>query len=358
MQEAVDKGFLALCCLVLVLCHAADPFAVVPLMIAVLLSAACSAWDRSLLRAGGILLLCALGIPWSGFMLFLPLCLYDAWLTPQAFVSLAALIPLALGYITLGLPLTTGFLLTCGASFLLKWKTSGLTALRLKHTQLRDSAAELSLLLTRTNRELLKGQDEQVHTARLTERNRIAREIHDSVGHLLSSAILQLGALLALVKDPSIKESLTVLRTTLAQGMDSIRQSVHGLNDESIDLQGELNTLIKGFTFCQASLDYDVETGPVRQVKYAFLAIVKEALANVIKHSSATRVTVTVREHPALYQLDIRDNGTNAAYDPSKASGIGVANMVKRAEDLNGRIHIDTQAGFHIFLSVPKELKP
>ena len=355
MQEFWDKGLLMLCCLAMALLHSADPFLVVPLIVAILASAAASLWDRPLSRGGGILLLCALGLFNPTFLIFLPLCLYDAWLTNQAWLDLAALAPLVLHFEALQFPLTAGLILLAAASLLLKSKTLRISHLRESLTQVRDSAAELALRLEKTNRELQKGQDEQVHTAQLAERNRIAREIHDNVGHLLSSAMLQLGALLSLPRAQEFRENLTTLKATLAQGMDNIRQSVHGLYDESVDLQEELSLLVRSFTFCRATLDYDVETSPNRQVKYAFLAVVKEALSNIARHSQATSVLVTVREHPAVYQLDIRDNGENARYDPDRTTGIGISNMTRRVTDLNGRIHISTDKGFHIFISVPKE---
>lgn len=355
MQEFWDKGLIILCCLAMALLHDTDPFLVVPLLFAVLASAAASLWDRPIFRAGGVLILCFLGLFDPAFLIFLPLCLYDVWFTDQAWFALAGLAPLALHFDVLQLPLTAGLLLLAAAALLLKSKTLRITRLRENLTRLRDSTAELAMRLEKTNQELRQRQDEQVHTARLAERNRIAREIHDNVGHLLSSAMLQLGALLALPQAQAFKENLTDLKATLAQGMDNIRQSVHGLYDESLDLQEELTALVRNFSFCHAALDYDVEVSPNRQVKYAFVAVAKEALNNVARHSRATSVTVTVREHPALYQLDIRDNGENARYEPEKTSGIGIANMTRRVSDLKGRIHISAGKGFHIFISVPKE---
>ena len=59
----------------------------------------------------------------------------------------------------------------------------------------RDDSKELEKMLEEKNKRLMSEQDQQVHLATLAERNRIAREIHDNVGHLLSRAILLLGAI-------------------------------------------------------------------------------------------------------------------------------------------------------------------
>ena len=164
-----------------------------------------------------------------------------------------------------------------------------------------------------------------------------------------------MGALFAVVQTEDAKEPLRALKGTLSEAMGSIRQSVHGLHDESIDLQMEISSLIRSFTFCQAAMDYDVESNPDRRIKYAFLAVVKEALSNIAKHSDATHVSITIREHPALYQLDIRDNGKNISYSKENTGGIGIINMANRIADLHGRLLITTDNGFHIFISIPKE---
>lgn len=177
----------------------------------------------------------------------------------------------------------------------------------------RDTLTELSITLEQKVAELMQKQDDDVTLATLNERTRIAREIHDNVGHLLSSSILQLGALMAITKDESTKQNLSILKDTLSTGMDSIRSSVHNLQDNAVDLYSQVNRIVKEFTFCKAELNYDMtETIPI-QSRYAVIAIVKEALANVIKHSNATHVTISLYEHPKLYQLIISDNGTKKA---------------------------------------------
>ena len=85
------------------------------------------------------------------------------------------------------------------------------------------------------------------------------------------------------------------------------------------------------------------------------IAIVKEAMANIIKHSNATKVSVMLREHPGFYQLLIEDNGTQSS--ESDTPGIGLTNMRQRVEALGGNIHFRTEAGFAIMVSIRKEMK-
>ncbi|MGN0155319.1 MAG: sensor histidine kinase [Lachnospiraceae bacterium] len=218
---------------------------------------------------------------------------------------------------------------------------------------LRDTNEEEEQKLKQTNQQLLESQNDQIYIATLKERNRIAREIHDNVGHMLSRSILQVGALLAVCKDDTLKPHLENLKETLDTAMNSIRSSVHDLHDESIDLQHALSSLTDNFTFCAINLDCDISKNVPKEIKYCFLAIVKEALNNTIKHSNATKVNVTVKEHPAFYQLLIEDNGM-AKTISSDTAGIGLSNMKERVDSLHGILHIKTEQGFQIFVSVPK----
>lgn len=239
---------------------------------------------------------------------------------------------------------------------------------------LRDNSVEQEMALLEKNRKLLENQDGEIYIATLQERNRIAREIHDNVGHMLSRSILQVGALLAITKDTGVKAHLTSLKETLDEAMVNIRNSVHDLHDESVDLQSALAKLISEFTFCPVDFRYEAAQWMPKEIKYCFLAIAKEALNNVMKHSSATAVELQVREHPGFYRLLITDNGTPASPGNlpdagkvrtllsadrgdiliSEKKGIGLMNMKERVDALQGVFDIRTDKGFQIFVSVPK----
>ena len=109
--------------------------------------------------------------------------------------------------------------------------------------RLRDDTYEKTVLLVEKNRELLEKQEYEIRLATLNERGRIAREIHDHVGHLLSRSILQIGALMVTETDEKKKENLDHIRDTLSQAIDSMRTSVHGLRDESIDLKTQVQAI-------------------------------------------------------------------------------------------------------------------
>ena len=143
------------------------------------------------------------------------------------------------------------------------------------------------------------------------------------------------------------------MKETLTEAMDSIRSSVHDLHEESFDLEVELKSLIKQFTFCPVTFAYDMPKHPPKAIKYCFIAVVKEALSNVIRHSSGNQVKITLRDHPGFYQLVFSDNGKVK----EMGRGIGLENMADRVKALKGNINIGMTEGFQIFISIPKDFE-
>ncbi|MGX8852238.1 sensor histidine kinase [Amedibacillus sp. YH-ame10] len=216
----------------------------------------------------------------------------------------------------------------------------------------RDTTKELAMILSQKNQNLLIQQEQEIRIATLDERNRIAREIHDNVGHLLSSSLLQIGAIQTLEHEDDQKERINSLRETLSSAMDSVRNSVHNLHAESLDLELMIQKIIGDFTFCEIHLEYDI-VHPFKQVViYHILAILKESLNNIMKHSNADKVQIVVREQPTFYQIIVHDNGVVKGI---KNSGIGLQNIRDRIDNLQGYFNVTTTQGFKVFITLPKE---
>ncbi len=219
--------------------------------------------------------------------------------------------------------------------------------------KLRDTSKEHELLIEEKNRRLIDKQDAEIYAATLKERNRIAREIHDNVGHMLTRSILQVGAIKTINKNEVLNEPLEGLHETLNTAMTNIRSSVHDLHDESVDLYSAIHEITDPVETIDIIVDYDMGNHIPRNIKYCFISITKEAVNNTLKHSNATHMNITLQEHPAFYQLLIHDNGTNVILNPS--DGIGLANMKDRVKSLNGNIKITTENGFKILISIIKD---
>ncbi|MDD3221779.1 MAG: sensor histidine kinase [Clostridia bacterium] len=239
-------------------------------------------------------------------------------------------------------------------AFFLQFYTRRDEELEKKFKRTRDDSRELNLLLSEKNKDLMEKQDYEIYTATLKERNRIAREIHDNVGHVLSRSILMVGALKAVNKEAGLTPMIENLDISLNSAMDSIRNSVHDLHDDSVNLEDVVHGLVNDFSFCPVDLLYDMSHMVPREIKYCFISITKEGLANIMKHSHATRVHILMREHPALYQLCIEDNGP-AIEAMDSSHGIGLLNMRERIAALKGTMQVATDNGFKIFITIPKE---
>lgn len=353
MKNWVDKLLLFCCCFTVYLCEPLYQFSVIPVLITLAASALLGYFDGEKLRAA---IPCAfvLGCVFlPGLTVFLPVVFYDMVLNRYRLLCVMGLIPVILMWQSARFTTSAFASLLLLLGLCIKFRTEALKKLHAEYTDMRDTAKELELKLKKQNSDLMEKQDYEINIATLNERNRIAREIHDNVGHLLSSSILQVGALLAVNHDEATREGLLTVKDTLSSAMNSIRTSVHDLYDDSIDLHAQIQGLANRFTFCPLALDYDIRTSPDRKLKYAFISIVKEALSNIIRHSGATAASITFREHPALYQLMIADNGAVRDYNPE--NGIGLKNIADRVESFHGICNISIENGFQIFISVPKE---
>jgi signal transduction histidine kinase len=351
MNKLADKLIVLVLCMACYLQYATDYYIVVPIICAVTASALCSYLEKDTVITAVFIVYCAACVAFPIFLFFLPLLCYDVIQIRRRYIGFAAILPVAVGFENLPVITSIFVVLFIAIACLFRLRTASLEKVRSDYIRLRDTTKEFSLQLENKNKELMDKQDYEINLATLGERNRIARDMHDSIGHLLSNSILQTGALMATCTDDAFRGRLETLKSTLTQGMDSVRESIHDLHDDSVDLYSEVKALADTFHFCAISLEYGIEGNPDRKIKYALLAIVKEALSNVIRHSNATYVRIILREHPALYQLTVRDDGTKKEL---LGEGIGLKNIEQRVNSLNGIVTINRDSGFTVFASIPK----
>lgn len=203
-----------------------------------------------------------------------------------------------------------------------------------------------ALLAEWQSREQLSAANEQLrqyalrieNQATLQERNRIAREIHDSLGHLLTAQSIQLeNALLFLPSEVEKTRSfLTEARQLGSSALQEVRQSVATLRSDPLQgkpLELAIAPLVKSFqqttgitpevmTELRSTLSTDVST--------AIYRILQEALTNIAKHAEATRVSLQLWEKPDGLHLRVEDNGHGFNPDQN-TTGFGLKGMRERA---------------------------
>lgn len=353
MSAIYHKFFLLLLILSPLLRQTAEPLFILAMLLSVSLSFLCNYQEKNSMPVF-YLLFCAALFFWKPMLPFLPLAVYDSPRQKEHILRFLWLLPFFRCTAVLEFSSFFFCIVLCGLAFFLSVSQAQHEILLQNYRQTQDDSREAALLLQQKNLELMKNQDYEVELATLKERNRIAREIHDNVGHLLTRSILQVSALLVVHRNnPELTESLQAVKATLTDAMDNVRNSVHNLHQESVDLKQQIEKIIENFSFCPVSLTFDTHPLP-GEMNYAVMAIIKEALSNIARHSNATHAWISILEHPSMYQLLIRDNGS-VSPSFSSAKGIGLSGMEERVLAFHGIFHTDFQNGFHIFISIPKQ---
>ena len=249
------------------------------------------------------------------------------------------------------------------AATLLSLRTAQLEHEQQRMRRTRDELQERALALEARNRDLADRQDYEVELATLAERARIAREIHDNVGHQLTRASLQAEALRVVHADePRVAADFADVKRTVDEALQLVRTSVHALNDNAIDLSVQLERIVEGARSDggpQIELEVLAEHAPAN-VANCFAAVLREALSNTMRHACAQTVTVRCMEHPSFYQLIVTDNGVGGvqARGRGAAEGMGLASMRERIEALGGTFTAGPRAGaggWRVFATVPKQ---
>ncbi|WP_312499614.1 histidine kinase [Enterococcus sp.] len=219
-----------------------------------------------------------------------------------------------------------------------------------------DDHWEKQQQLALQNKQLLDSHETQLALQIAEERNRIARDIHDNVGHLLSRALLQIGALETINQEPVLEEPLAQLKQTVDTGMDHIRLSVHDLHADSLSFSEAFQNLLMIEHLCPVEIQGSLFTDLTDKQHNCLSMVIKEALTNTLKHSQATLLTFHFKTLPAFYRLQIRNNGiiTNEQYPPK--TGIGLQTIQQRIRLINGQVHIaQTDTHFQLTITIPKE---
>ena len=365
MAKIRNAGIVLLCCFIPLFSFPVSALTLIAIMVVVSAASLCLRFEKFALPIAVCVLPAFALIP--RFFALLPLLvfilagqkkLFARWLFLPVFIPIAFFT----GY---NLIFTVAPLCVC--AYILGRQGESAAMLEANLLALQDESEHRSKTLEEKNTELLAGRSMEVRLAVLEERTRIAREIHDNVGHMLTRSILQTGALMVTAKDnPEMQDSLESIKSTLSQAMDSVRQSVHNMHDEGTDLKARLETMAAEFDFCPVTLRFDSEniTGDVR---FLFLSAAREGLSNIARHSTATEAFISVTQFPALYQMTIRDNGRTQPQSLAKAQsiakaqnlqknapGIGLQSLRERVESMGGNFRAERSNGFELFISIPK----
>jgi len=205
-------------------------------------------------------------------------------------------------------------------------------------------------------------------SALLSERARIARDIHDDVGGSLSqikliSEIAQQYKSGSEYTDESLKQ-ITTTATDMLKSLDEIVWAINPKNDNLPNLISYLGQycvekLRNGAIRCTLDLpDHPSEIAFSSEVRHNLFLVVKEVITNILKHASATAVKVAISTRDNELLISIEDNGKGFDVADKAASGDGISNMAQRIQVIGGQFVIESSAktGTQIKIVVPVTL--
>ncbi|WP_234121903.1 sensor histidine kinase [Clostridium hydrogenum] len=199
----------------------------------------------------------------------------------------------------------------------------------------------------------------------LRERNRISREIHDSVGHALSTMVIQLGAVEKMIKkDPATAEQLTKnLRKFTQTSLDEVRMAVREIKPKEFEeYEGILNIeeLIKNFkkmTGVEVRLSFTKEKWPLNSDQSLVIyRIVQEFLSNSVRHGKATIVHIIMAFTGENLVITLKDNGQGC---DKLVEGVGIKSIRERAKELGGYFEYNSKRneGFLVKIQIQRQEK-
>lgn len=215
--------------------------------------------------------------------------------------------------------------------------------------------------------ELDRAREEEALRRVESERVEIAREVHDIVAHSLSVVSIQAMAAETLVASDQTKlqACLATIRETSTSALSEIRSMLsvlRGVGDEGplnpTAVLENVDDLLVSVRATGINVIYlpQFESIPA-SVSVSAYRIIQESLTNVMRHSNANKVLITITEHDSALSIDIKDNGTKPPVASEDGSGHGLMGIRERCEALRGvcvtGYEADGEPGFRVHVSLP-----
>ena len=260
-------------------------------------------------------------------------------------ILLAIVLPIV-RYSTVGTALMNGAIISTAIIFVVVF-----TQLRLNEQHARERVEGLAEQLEFANHQLAEYASQAEDIAATKERNRLAREIHDNIGHYLTIVNVQIeAARLTCESDPvRALDALDKAQELAKRGLDAVRESVSALRVSPVEnrpLEEALAELVEETQVSGINVEFKI-AGKLHTVEpktaLALYRVMQEGLTNVRKHSNASKVDMELDFSQAdTVRLVLRDDGVGAA---DTSGGFGLIGLRERIQLLGGEFKIQTQPG-------------
>lgn len=204
----------------------------------------------------------------------------------------------------------------------------------------------------RANQKLHLAQEQIEHLAKVAERERIARDLHDVLGHTLSLVVLKselAGKLLE--RDPGrARQEMADVEQIARTALGEVRQAIRGYRSEG--LLAEIGHARSTLDAAGVTLECASEPPKLRPAEETVLAlVVREAVTNIVRHAQASRCRMTFAANAGGASLIVEDDGRGGI----REEGNGLRGMRERVDSLGGNIRIDSSQGTRLVIEIPAQ---
>ena len=223
----------------------------------------------------------------------------------------------------------------------------------------KERIKSLNNQLNEANEKLRLYAIEAEYMAETRERNRLAREIHDTLGHALTCIIAGLDACIATIDTAPefTKKQLKTISDTARHGINDVRRSVKKLRPddlEKLSLEDALHQMIKYFSNTSGmKIEFIHDYWPKNlrdDEEEVIYRIIQEGLTNANQHGHASHVLITVSLKDDRLDITLKDNGIGC---PKPVMGFGLRHMHERLALLKGTLEYKSDNGFIIKAAIP-----
>ena len=197
---------------------------------------------------------------------------------------------------------------------------------------------------------LRKAQEENFALAAVAERERIARDLHDVLGHTLSVIVLKTELAKRLIElDPQrAMQEIADVESTARTALSEVRETIGGYRSQG--LAAELDQARNTLRVAGVELDCNCTLPQLSAAQETVLALaLREAVTNIVRHANATGCAISFTESNGFHTLRIEDNGPH----PVQREGNGLRGMRERVSALGGRLSIMAESGMTLLIELP-----
>ena len=225
--------------------------------------------------------------------------------------------------------------------------------------QLNEQLNHANEELQRANRQMEEYSRESIKNAETQERNRLAREIHDTLGHTLTGIITGLDACITLIDmmPGAVKEQLKVIADVARNGMTDVRRSVKALRPDALEKMELEKALVQMMEETKRASNIEIDyccTAPLthfnKDEEEIIYRIVQESITNAIRHGKADKILIAISMEYNVINIWIKDNGIGCT---KIEKGFGLHHMEERLGMLRGSLNCFVDNGFVLEASIP-----